>query len=197
MEESGQDEHQCIVDHPGFEACCLNPWVLEVASVGLKTRTKRSYSTTRTEMNAAQSEYVIQLLFSINRPCHGFWRHLGWETNMAKITVNVSDFGPLGTATTPLQRGVSPQRKCILKDICIEIIFMKYIEVIQVVMTVNYFLRFHINPSIINIMPYYLGIRSHVRRFIIRILLCSLIFCWMNDINKTIFSGKCWKSASF
>ena len=71
MEESGQDE-QCIVDHPGFEACCLNPWVLEVASVGLKTRTKRSYSTTRTEMNAAQSEYVIQLLFSINRPCHGF-----------------------------------------------------------------------------------------------------------------------------
>ena len=56
---------------------------------------------------------------------------------MAKITVNVWDFGPLGTATTLRQRGVSPQRKCILKDICIEIIFMKYIEVIQVVMTVN------------------------------------------------------------
>ena len=66
-DESGQED-KCIVDHPGFEVCCLSPWVLEVASVGLKTQTKRSYSTTRTEMNAAQSE--CYLLFSINRPCH-------------------------------------------------------------------------------------------------------------------------------
>ena len=58
MEES-ELEDKCIVDHPGFEVCCLNKWVLEIASVGLKTRSKRSYSATRTQTNAAQSEYVI------------------------------------------------------------------------------------------------------------------------------------------
>ena len=30
---------------------------------------------------------------------------LGWGANMAEITVNVRDFGPLGTAVTSLQRG--------------------------------------------------------------------------------------------
>ena len=43
-----------------------------------------------------------------NRPFHGLWRHLGWGANTAKITVNVWDFGPLGTAITPLQRGGFP-----------------------------------------------------------------------------------------
>ena len=66
--------------------------------------------------------------------------------NTAKITVNVLDFGPLGTAITPLQRDGFPQRKCILKDICTEIIFMKCKEEIQVITTVNEFLRFHTNP---------------------------------------------------
>ena len=67
--------------------------------------------------------------------------------NTAKITVNVWDFGPLETAITPLQRGGFPQRKCILKDICTEIIFMKYKEEIQVITTVNEFLIFRTNPS--------------------------------------------------
>ena len=58
MEES-ELEDKCIVDHPGFEVGCLNNWLLEIASVGLKTRSKRSYYGTRTQMNAAQSEYVI------------------------------------------------------------------------------------------------------------------------------------------
>ena len=66
---------------------------------------------------------------------------------MAKITVNVWDFGPLGTAIKPRQRGGFPQRKCILKDIWAEIIFMKYKGEIQVITTVNEFLRFHTNPS--------------------------------------------------
>ena len=39
----------------------------------------------------------------------------------------------LATAITPLQRGGFPQRKCILKEICTEIIFMKYKEEIQVI----------------------------------------------------------------
>ena len=38
---------------------------------------------------------VIDLKIDCNR---GFWRHLGWGANTAKITVNVWDFGPLGTA---------------------------------------------------------------------------------------------------
>ena len=63
--------------------------------------------------------------------------------NTAKITVNVRDFSPFGTAITPLQRGGFPQRKSILKDICTEI---------QVITTVNEFLRFHTNPGLINIM---------------------------------------------
>ena len=57
----------------------------------------------------------------------------GWGANKAKITVNVWDFGPLGTSITPLQRGGFPQRKCILKDICNEIVFMKYKKEIQVI----------------------------------------------------------------
>ena len=39
---------------------------------------------------------------------HGLLRHLGWEANMAKIRVNVWDFGPFWTAMTPLQRGGFP-----------------------------------------------------------------------------------------
>ena len=60
--------------------------------------------------------------------------------------MNVWDFGLLGTAIKPLQRGGFPQSKCILKDICTEIIFMKHKEEIQVIMTVNKFLRFHTDP---------------------------------------------------
>ena len=86
------------------------------------------------------------------------------------------------TNITPLQWGGFPQRKCILKDICTEIIFMKYKEAIQVTTTVNEFLRFH-NQHFVN----YHEIRSHKRRFIIRIywrrtFFESLVFFWMNDI---------------
>ena len=47
--------------------------------------------------------------------------------------MNVWDFGPLGTSITPLQRGGFPQRKCILKDVCNEIVFMKFKKEIQVI----------------------------------------------------------------
>ena len=43
------------------------------------------------------------------------------------------DFGPLGTAITPPQRGGFPQWKYILEDICTVITFMKYKEEIQVI----------------------------------------------------------------
>ena len=78
------------------------------------------------------------------------------------------DFGPFGTALTPVRRVGFPQRKCILKDICTETVFMKYKEEIQVITTVNEFLRFHTNPSNQHYADYY-EIRSPIRRFIIRI----------------------------
>ena len=58
---------------------------------------------------------------------------------------------------------------------------MKYKEEIQVITTVNEFLRFHTNLSNQHYVNYH-EIRSHMRRFIIRIygrrtLPDSLIFC--------------------
>ena len=47
----------------------------------------------------------------------------------------------LGTAITPPQRGGFPQQKCILKDICTEIILMKYEEEVQATTTVKEFLN--------------------------------------------------------
>ena len=130
------------------------------------------------------------IAYIINGPFHGLRGHRGWGANTAKITVNVWEFGPIGTAITPLQRSRFPQRKCTLKEICTNIIFVKYKEEIQVITTVNKFLRFQTNPSNQHYENYH-EIRSHMRRFIIRIyglrtFFNSLIFCWMNDINKTI-----------
>ena len=108
----------------------------------------------------------LQLVIVTNRPFHGIWRHLELWANMAKIIVNVWNFGQLGTAIGPIQRGGFPWQKCICKDVCTEIIFMKYKEEIQVIKTGNKFLRFHLSPS----NKYYANyhkIRSHVRRFII------------------------------
>ena len=92
----------------------------------------------------------------------------GGEANTPKITVNVWDFGPLGPAFTPLQRGRFPQQRFILKDICTEIIFVKYKEEIQVITTANEFLRFHTNASYQHHANYH-EIRNHMGRFIIRI----------------------------
>ena len=88
--------------------------------------------------------------------------------NTAKITVNVWDFGPLGTPITLLQRGGFPQRKCILKDIYTEIIFMLCKKEIRATTTVNEFLRFCTNPSNQHYANYH-EIRSHMRKFVIRI----------------------------
>ena len=56
-------------------------------------------------------------------------------------------FWPLGTAITSLQRGGFPRRKRISKDICTGINSIKYKEEIQVITTVNEFLRFRTNLS--------------------------------------------------
>ena len=108
----------------------------------------------------------------------------------AKITVKVWDFGPLGTAITPLKRGRFPQRKCILKVICTEIMFMKYKEEFQVITTVNEFLRFHTNPSNQHYANYH-EIRSHMRRFIVRIygLLKESCFRFLTLKNTFLSQG--------
>ena len=67
---------------------------------------------------------------------------------------------------------------------------MKYKEEIQVITTVNEFLRFHTNRSNQHNANYH-EIRSHMWRFIIgvygrRTFFNSLIFGWINNINKII-----------
>lgn len=44
MERFG-DSEQCIILHPGFQDVCLNRYVLEVAALGLKTKSGKSYRT--------------------------------------------------------------------------------------------------------------------------------------------------------
>lgn len=51
-----EKEGQCITKHPGYAACGLNSWVLFTAAIGLKTKAKKSYTTTKTEQNAAEPE---------------------------------------------------------------------------------------------------------------------------------------------
>ena len=125
-----------------------------------------------------------------NRPSHGFWRHLGWGANTPKYKVNEWDFGRLWAAVAPLKRDGFPKWKCLLKELYTEIIFMKHKEQIQATKTIHEFLRFHTNPCKI-ITVNCREIKSNMRRFIIWIygrhtFPNGLIFCWMNDINKTI-----------
>lgn len=51
-----EKDGECITEHPGYAACCLNTRVLSTAAIGLKTKAKKSYSTTKTATNAAESE---------------------------------------------------------------------------------------------------------------------------------------------
>lgn len=44
MEEFG-DPKRCITLHPGFQDVCLSKHVLEVAALGLKTKSGKSYKT--------------------------------------------------------------------------------------------------------------------------------------------------------
>jgi len=53
MEEIELDG-ECITAHDAFQNVCLDTWVLDVASIGLKTRKKKSYSLNRG--SAADSE---------------------------------------------------------------------------------------------------------------------------------------------
>ena len=58
-----EKEGQCITEHPGYAACCLNSWGLSIAAKGLKTKAKKSYATTKTDKNAAEPELVLFAYF--------------------------------------------------------------------------------------------------------------------------------------
>jgi len=49
-------EGACITTHSGSDTVCLNTWVLQTAGVGPKTRRNKSYSTTMTQLRAAENE---------------------------------------------------------------------------------------------------------------------------------------------
>jgi len=55
MEEL-EREGDCIIAHPGFDDVCLNRWVLHTAGVGLKTKTKKSYTTMLAQGDTAEHE---------------------------------------------------------------------------------------------------------------------------------------------
>ena len=49
-------EGQCITLHPGFRDVCLNKYVLEVASLGLKTKSSQSYKTLLAQGKRSEAE---------------------------------------------------------------------------------------------------------------------------------------------
>lgn len=61
-----EKDGECITEHPGYAACCLNRWVLSTAAIGLKTKAKKSYSTTKTATNVAESVFSIVFLIFLN-----------------------------------------------------------------------------------------------------------------------------------
>lgn len=51
-------EDQCITFHPGFSDVCLNRWVLEIASLALKTKAGKSYRTLFSQGLKSESEFL-------------------------------------------------------------------------------------------------------------------------------------------
>ena len=67
MEEL-EREGDCIIAHPGFDDVCLNRWVLHTAGVGLKTKTKKSYTTMLARGDTAEHKYVCVTLYFYYHP---------------------------------------------------------------------------------------------------------------------------------
>lgn len=53
-------EDQCITLHPGFHDVCLNRWVLQIASLALKTKAGKSYRTLFSQGLKSESEWVVR-----------------------------------------------------------------------------------------------------------------------------------------
>ena len=42
--DDGELPQICITSHPGFQSCCPDEWVLEIAAIGLQTRKNRRHT---------------------------------------------------------------------------------------------------------------------------------------------------------
>ena len=51
-----ENTRKCIIDHPGFADVCLNEFVLDIASLGLKTKSHRNYASVYRERQKTRSE---------------------------------------------------------------------------------------------------------------------------------------------
>ncbi|XP_067028184.1 uncharacterized protein [Acropora muricata] len=51
-----EKDGQCITTHPGYAACCLNTWVLSTRAISLRIMVQKTYSATKIEKNAAESD---------------------------------------------------------------------------------------------------------------------------------------------
>ena len=61
-----EKEEQCITEHPGYVACCLDSWVLLTAAIGLKTlKSEEVFRDYETEAGAAESEWVIEVILLV------------------------------------------------------------------------------------------------------------------------------------
>ena len=58
-------EGQCITLHPGFRDVCLNKYVLEVASLGLKTKSGKSYKTLLIQGYRSEAELVLHFHYAV------------------------------------------------------------------------------------------------------------------------------------
>ena len=53
-----ENTRKCIIDHPGFTDVCLNEFVLDTASLGLKTKSHRNYASVCRECQKTRSELL-------------------------------------------------------------------------------------------------------------------------------------------
>ncbi|XP_068712622.1 uncharacterized protein [Montipora foliosa] len=73
MEEL-EREGDCIIAHPGFDDVCLNRWV-HTAGVGLKTKTKKSYTTMLARGDTAEHEFLRAVAY--RQFVRLVWEHVG------------------------------------------------------------------------------------------------------------------------
>ena len=55
-EYENENSRKCVMDHPGFTDVCLNEFVLDAASLGLKTKSHRNYASVYREGQKTRSE---------------------------------------------------------------------------------------------------------------------------------------------
>ncbi|XP_015758790.1 PREDICTED: uncharacterized protein LOC107338057 isoform X1 [Acropora digitifera] len=68
-------EDRCIILHPGFQDVCLNRWVLEVASLNLKTKAGKSYRVLRGQGGRNEADFLRSV--SYRQFTRLLWDYLG------------------------------------------------------------------------------------------------------------------------